>query len=110
MSISVIDNPAPDLQNDPHYEDRANLAASFRMAARLKMDEGVGNHFSYAVSDDGKQFLMNPFGRHFSNMRASDLMLLDANPLEDIANSRRIHGVVAGGSWHVADELLAELE
>ena len=42
------------------------------------MHEGVANHFSLAVSDDGSQFLMNPNGRHFSRMRASDLLLLDA--------------------------------
>ncbi len=79
MSISVVDNNRPSPDNDPHYEDRVNLAAAFRMTARLGMDEGVANHFSYAVSDDGSRFLVNPFGRHFSNMRASDLLLLDAN-------------------------------
>ncbi len=79
MSISVVDTNRPSPDNDPHYEDRVNLAAAFRMTARLGMDEGVANHFSYAVSDDGSRFLVNPFGRHFSNMRASDLLLLDAN-------------------------------
>lgn len=29
----------------------------------------------------------------------ADLVLLDANPLEDIANSRRIHGVMRNGQW-----------
>jgi len=43
------------------------------------MDEGVANHFSLAVSEDGSQFLVNPFGRHFSGIRASELLLLDAN-------------------------------
>ena len=42
------------------------------------MHEGIANHFSYAISDDGQQFLMNPYGVHFSQMRASDLLLLDA--------------------------------
>ncbi len=49
------------------------------MAARLDMHESIANHFSYAVSGDGSQFLVNPMGRHFSNLRASELMLLDAN-------------------------------
>ena len=31
--------------------------------------------------------------------RIADLVLLDANPLEDITNSRRIHGVVVNGQW-----------
>ncbi len=79
MSISVVDTSNQSAAADTHYEDRCNLAAAFRMTARLDMHEGVANHFSYAVSDDGSQFLVNPFGRHFSNMRAGDLLLLDAN-------------------------------
>ncbi|MFZ9546768.1 MAG: class II aldolase/adducin family protein, partial [Ilumatobacteraceae bacterium] len=39
----------------------------------------VANHFSVAVSDDGQKFLINPAGRHFSQMRASDLLLVDMN-------------------------------
>ena len=79
MPISVVDAKDNAFATDPYYEDRVNLAAAFRMTARLNMDEAVGNHFSYAVDEDGNRFLVNPFGRHFSNMRASDLLLLDAN-------------------------------
>ena len=61
------------------------------------MHEGVANHFSVAVDDGGddnggdddnksgggktrgRRFLMNPAGRHFSQMRASDLLLLNAD-------------------------------
>ena len=57
---------------------RIDLAAAFRWAARLDMHESIANHFSVALSDDGKQFLLNPVGRHFSRMRASELLLLDA--------------------------------
>ena len=59
-------------------EARSDLAAIFRWAARENMHEGVANHFSYAISDDGQRFLMNPFGRHFSKMQASDLIEIDA--------------------------------
>jgi ribulose-5-phosphate 4-epimerase/fuculose-1-phosphate aldolase len=79
MSISVVESKHKSIESDPYYEDRLNLAAAFRMTARLGMDEAVGNHFSYAVERDGSRFLVNSFGRHFSNMRASDLLLLDAN-------------------------------
>lgn len=60
-------------------EERCHLAAAFRWAARLDMHEGIANHFSLAISDDGSRFLINPYGRHFSRMRASDLLLLDAS-------------------------------
>ena len=59
--------------------ERSDLAAAFRWAARLDMHEGVANHFSVAVNDDGTQFLMNPNQSHFSRIRASDLILVDAN-------------------------------
>ena len=58
---------------------RVDLVAAFRWAARLDLHEAVSNHFSAAVSDDGKQFLLNPRGRHFSRIRATDLLLLDAD-------------------------------
>jgi ribulose-5-phosphate 4-epimerase/fuculose-1-phosphate aldolase len=61
----------------PFSSERIDLAAAFRWAARLNMHESIANHFSLAVSDDGRQFLMNPVGRHFSRVRASELLLLD---------------------------------
>ena len=60
-------------------EARIDLAACFRWFARLNMHESVANHLSVAVSADGSRFLMNPRGMHFSRIRASDLLLLDAN-------------------------------
>ncbi|UES50102.1 class II aldolase/adducin family protein [Roseibium aggregatum] len=58
---------------------REDLAAAFRLAVKFGWSESVGNHFSAAVSDDGSKFLMNPKWRHFGEIRASDLLLLDAN-------------------------------
>ena len=64
--------------NEATREIRADLAVAFRWAARLNCHEAVANHFSAAVSSDGTQFLLNPRGRHFSRMKSSDLLLLDA--------------------------------
>ncbi|MFD0858988.1 class II aldolase and adducin N-terminal domain-containing protein [Roseovarius aquimarinus] len=68
--------PAPHIA---HMAERADLAAAFRWTARLGMHEGVANHFSLAVNEDGTRFLMNPDQMHFSRIKASDLLLLDAN-------------------------------
>lgn len=65
--------------NLSHWEERVDMAAAFRWTARLNMHEGVANHFSLAVTEDGTRFLMNPNQRHFSRIKASDLLLLDAN-------------------------------
>ena len=61
-----------------HTEERRDLAAAFRWTARLNLHEGIANHFSLAVSPDGAKFLMNPYGKHWSLIKASDLLLLDA--------------------------------
>lgn len=61
------------------WQLRVDLAAAFRLAVEMNWHESVGNHFSLAVSADGKKFLMNPKWRHFSTIKASDLQLLDAD-------------------------------
>ena len=58
---------------------RIDLAAAFRLAAKMDLHESVANHFSAAVSVDGRQFLTNPKWRHFSLVKASELLLLDAD-------------------------------
>jgi ribulose-5-phosphate 4-epimerase/fuculose-1-phosphate aldolase len=56
-------------------EQREDLAAALRYAAKLGLNEGICNHFSLAVSDDGQEFLVNPQGMHWSEIRASDILL-----------------------------------
>lgn len=80
---------------------RVDLAAAFRLTAQFGWHESVGNHFSAAVSDDGRQFLMNPKWRHFAAIRASDLLLLDADdpsvmdrPDAPDASAWTIHGAL----------------
>jgi ribulose-5-phosphate 4-epimerase/fuculose-1-phosphate aldolase len=65
--------------NIDHWQERVDLAAAFRWTARLNMHEGVANHFSFATNDDGTQFLMNPNQMHFSRIKASDMIEVDAN-------------------------------
>ncbi|WP_438390328.1 class II aldolase and adducin N-terminal domain-containing protein [Caballeronia sp. DA-9] len=87
---------------------RVDLAAAFRCFARLGMHEAVANHFSAAVSSDGRKFLMNRKWQHFSRIRASDLLLLDADEAEDIEDRRdidptawAIHGQIHRRAPHV---------
>ncbi len=76
--------PQP-IANIEHWSERVDLAAAFRWTARLNMHEGVANHFSISVNDDGTRFLMNPNQMHFSRMRASDLIEVDASDPETLA-------------------------
>ena len=76
MTLAAHASP---IRNMAHWQERVDLAAAFRWTARLNMHEGVSNHFSLSVNDDGTQFLMNANQVHFSRVRASELLLLDAN-------------------------------
>ena len=71
-------------ENIEHWRERIDLAAAFRWMARLDMHEAGANHFSLAVNEDGTRFLMNANQQHFARIRASDLLLLDANDRETL--------------------------
>jgi len=64
-------------------ELQKDLAAAFRWTARLNMHEGIANHFSVCKpnSDD---FYVNGSGMHFSSIRASNLILVEQNKIEEI--------------------------
>ena len=76
MSVSSLKAPAAD---PAHRAERVDLAAAFRWTARLGMHEAVANHFSLAVDEGGRRFLMNPNQWHFARLRARDLLLIDAD-------------------------------
>lgn len=80
---------------------RIDLAAAFRLTVQFGWSESVGNHFSAAVSADGKRFLLNPKWKHFGSIRASDLLLLDADDTETMnrpgapdASAWTVHGTI----------------
>jgi ribulose-5-phosphate 4-epimerase/fuculose-1-phosphate aldolase len=76
---------------------RIDLAAAFRLAARADWHEAVNNHFSAAVSADGRRFLVNPRWRHFGLIRASDLLLVDA----DDAGTMQRPGAPDPSAWAI---------
>ncbi len=59
---------------------KIDLTAALRAAAQLGLHEGVCNHFSYALPQDGpsQAFLINPQGIHWSAMVPSDIVTVDA--------------------------------
>ena len=69
-------------RDSDEWQMRVDLAAAFRLVALNDWHEGVANHLSLAVSADGKKFLMNPRWRHFSRVKASELLLLDTSDKE----------------------------
>lgn len=75
-SVSLTPSIKPNME---YWAEKIDLAAAMRWAARHNWHEAIANHFSFAVSDDGSEFIMNAYGRHWSKAQASDVLLLNAN-------------------------------
>ena len=64
-------------QADPVAEARIQLAAALRMAVLDELEEGIDNHFTVQVPGRHGQYLILLFGHHWSEARASDMMVFD---------------------------------
>ncbi|NZD60157.1 aldolase [Rhizobium sp. WYCCWR 11290] len=90
-SLNTASSPAggpnqPKLDMEDIWQARVDLAACFRMAARLGMEEGICNHFSAVVPGYDDLFIVNPYGYAFAELTASMLLICD------------FHGNVVSGS------------
>jgi len=58
---------------------KQRLAAGFRLFSKFGFDEGVAGHITARDPELDDHFWVNPFGMHFSQIRASDLILVNHN-------------------------------
>lgn len=56
---------------------KQRLAAAFRLFSRFGFDEGVAGHITARDPERRDHFWVNPFGMHFGQIRASDLILVN---------------------------------
>jgi len=59
-----------------HRQER--LAGAFRLFARYGFDQGLAGHITARDPEWTDHFWVNPFGKHFSRMRVSDLLLVNS--------------------------------
>lgn len=62
---------------DAEREARVALAATYRLVAKLGMDDLIYNHISARVPGHDDQFLINPYGLLFEEVTASSLVKID---------------------------------
>ncbi len=67
----------PALDTGAVWQARVDLAACFRMAARLGLHEGISNHLSAMLPGRGDLFLVNPDGFSFAEITPSRLLVCD---------------------------------
>jgi imidazolonepropionase-like amidohydrolase len=98
----LLGSDAPQTFNVPGFSAHRELEAL--VAAGLSPYEAIRTGTA-AVAD-----FLDSNGGIVAEGKDADLILLDSNPLEDVQNSKRIHGVMLRGKWHPAAELEARLE
>jgi ribulose-5-phosphate 4-epimerase/fuculose-1-phosphate aldolase len=57
------------------WQSRCDMAAIFRMLARLGMNEQIANHCSLMLPGDDELFVINPRGLHYKEITASKLIV-----------------------------------
>jgi len=62
---------------DPVREAKIHLAAAHRLAVLDELEEGIDNHFTVTVPGRNDRYLILPFGLHWSEARASDMIVFD---------------------------------
>ena len=85
---------------------RRELAACYRLFDRLGWAEGIFNHITVRVPSAGDRahYLINPFGLHYSEVTAANLVEIDVDGT-DVAGSGRLvnrAGFVIHGAIHEA--------
>ncbi len=69
--------PRPHDCSDAEWQARQQLAACYRLFNHLGWTELIYNHISLRVPGPERHFLINPFGLHYSEVCASNLVKVD---------------------------------
>jgi ribulose-5-phosphate 4-epimerase/fuculose-1-phosphate aldolase len=72
MSIHAINKNA-----NAATQARIDLAAALRLAVYHELEEGIDNHFTVTQPDHEDRYLVLPFGLHWSEARASDMIVFN---------------------------------
>ena len=93
--MAEVGRAAPTAWHADEQAARVQLAACYRVFALLGWTELIYNHITVRLPDSAtggqRQFLINPFGLHYSEVTASNLVKID------------LHGQVQDGSTHAVN-------
>ncbi|WP_316529027.1 class II aldolase/adducin family protein [Kitasatospora brasiliensis] len=75
--VSLPLPPVFDSVEEERQYRKEQLAAGFRLFGRFGFSEGVAGHITVRDPEDPGWFWVNPFGMSFTQIKASDLVLVD---------------------------------
>jgi ribulose-5-phosphate 4-epimerase/fuculose-1-phosphate aldolase len=76
--VGIPQPPVFDTYADERLHRKQRLAAAFRLFSKFGFDEGVAGHITARDPEFPEHFWVNPFAVHFSQIRVSDLVLVDS--------------------------------
>jgi hypothetical protein len=76
---------------------KQRLAAGFRLFSKCGFDEGVAGHITARDPELTDHFWVNPFGMHFSQVRVSDLILVNKDGR--VVEGNRMVNATPGPTW-----------
>lgn len=81
--MNAVLKPAASRFHPDEWQARVELAACYRIFAMLGWTELIYNHITVRLPDSvtggARQFLINPFGLHYSEVTASNLVKIDVD-------------------------------
>jgi len=75
--LGAAGQPVFESVEEERLHRKQELAAAFRVFGRLGFSEGVAGHITARDPEHADRFWVNPFGMSFSQIKVSDLILVD---------------------------------
>ena len=77
MSVTPLKSSRSSVSVDALQQAKTHLAAAYRLAVLDDLEEGIDNHFTMTVPASDDRYLILPFGLHWSEARASDMIVFN---------------------------------
>ena len=77
MSVHSLKTSRPADAVDAVRQAKTHLAAAHRLAVLDDLEEGIDNHFTMTVPGFDDRYLILPFGLHWSEAKASDMIVFN---------------------------------
>lgn len=99
--MQTVSKPRSDM-SDAEWQTRQQLAACYRVFDMLGWSELIFNHITVKVPGEDNVFLINPFGLHFSEVCASNLVKINCKgeKLDDSVYPVNVAGFTQHSVFH----------
>ena len=77
MSVTPLKSSRTSVNVDALQQAKTHLAAAYRLAVLDDLEEGIDNHFTMTAPGSDDRYLILPFGLHWSEATASDMIVFN---------------------------------